>query len=218
MRDPIRARPTEVRADASVARPASRGDARAAEGNAAVSLRRADQRKLFFFPFCNSRRLTHAVGCDTSAHKQGEDHERLAQEALAGLRDSCPRVVGATSTAQTRPTFTRMPAEGKDTPKICLGFWATVDEPNMRRVKQIGVDYVLTGGPRIPWDEAEVRARIDRFKSGGLTLCNMMISGFDDVIWGRPGADAQIANVIASIRAAARLGSPSSNTTFMQTG
>ena len=110
--------------------------------------------------------------------------------------------------AQTRPTFTRMPAEGKDTPKICLGFWATVDEPNMRRVKQIGVDYVLTGGPRIPWDEADVRARIERFKSGGLTLCNMMISGFDDVIWGRPGADAQIANVIASIRAAGKAGLP----------
>ena len=48
------------------------------------------------------------------------------------------------ASAQTRPTFTGMPAEGKDTPKICLGFWATVDEPNMRRVKQIGVDYVLT--------------------------------------------------------------------------
>ena len=86
-----------------------------------------------------------------------------------------------------------MPAEGKDTPKICLGFWAAVDEANMRRVKQIGVDHVLTGGPRIPWDEADIRARIDRFKAGGLTLCNMMISGFDDVIWGRPGADAQIA-------------------------
>jgi D-mannonate dehydratase len=112
------------------------------------------------------------------------------------------------ASAQTRQAFTRMPAEGKDTPKICLGFWATVDEPNMRRVKQIGVDYVLTGGPRIPWDEADVRARIDRFKAGGLTLSNMMISGFDDVIWGRPGADAQIANVIMSIRAAGKAGLP----------
>ncbi len=112
------------------------------------------------------------------------------------------------ASAQTRPTFSRMPAEGKDTPKICLGFWATVDEASMRRVKQIGVDHVLTGGPKIPWDEADIRARIDRFKGGGLTLCNMMISGFDDVIWGRPGADAQIANVIASIRAAGRAGLP----------
>ena len=74
----------------------------------------------------------------------------------------------------------------------------------MRRVKQIGVDYVLTGGPKIPWTEADVRSRIERFQAGGLTLCNMMISGFNDVIWGRPGADAQIADVIASIRAAGK--------------
>ena len=87
-------------------------------------------------------------------------------------------------TQSPRASTFRMPAESAGTPKICLGFWATVDEPNMRRVKQVGVDHVLTGGPRIPWDEAEIRARIDRFKAGGLTLCNMMISGFDDVIWG----------------------------------
>jgi hypothetical protein len=27
-------------------------------------------------------------------------------------------------------------------------------------------------------DTKEVRARIEQFKAGGLTLCNMMISGF----------------------------------------
>ena len=106
------------------------------------------------------------------------------------------------ASAQTRPPFAGMPVEGKETPKICLGVAATLDEDGMRRVKQIGVDHVLSGGPRIPWSEADIRARIDRFKSGGLTLCNLMISGFDDVIWGRPGAEAQIADVIASIRAA----------------
>jgi mannonate dehydratase len=121
----------------------------------------------------------------------------------AALASSARRV-----SAQTRPAFSRMPPEGTDTPKLCLGFWATVDEPNMRRVKQIGVDHVLTGGPRIPWDEADVRARMDRFKSAGLTLYNMMISGFDDVIWGRPGADAQTADVITSIRAAGKAGLP----------
>jgi mannonate dehydratase len=110
--------------------------------------------------------------------------------------------------AEDEPTFSRMPAEGKDTPKICLGLWGPVDEPGMRRVKQVGVDYVLTGGPKIPWSEGDVRARMEQFKVGGLTLCNMMISGFDDVIWGRPGADAQIADVITSIRAAGNAGLP----------
>jgi len=88
--------------------------------------------------------------------------------------------------AETEPTFSRMPVEGKDTPKICLGFSGPVGESGMRRMKQIGVDYVLTGGPKIPWSEGDLRARIEQFKLGGLTLCNMMISGFDDVIWGRP--------------------------------
>jgi mannonate dehydratase len=110
--------------------------------------------------------------------------------------------------AQTPPSFPQMPGESKDTPKICLGFYGTVDEASMRRLKQIGVDYVLTGGPKLPWTEEDVRSRIDGFKAGGLTLFNMMISGFNDVIWGKSGADAQIEQVIASIRAAGKAGLP----------
>jgi mannonate dehydratase len=103
--------------------------------------------------------------------------------------------------------FLRMPAEGRNTPKICLGYPAA-DEAGMRRIKQIGVDHVLMGGPRIPWEEAEIRARLAQYKAGGLTISNLMISGFNDVIWGRPGADEQTENVIKSIRAAGRAGLP----------
>ena len=78
----------------------------------------------------------------------------------------------------------------------------------MRRYKQIGVDYVLMGGPRAPWEEADLRARMDRYKAAGITIINMMIGGFDDVIWGKPGADAQIENVIKSIRVAGKVGLP----------
>jgi mannonate dehydratase len=138
--------------------------------------------------------------------RSGISRRRMLQAMGAAALVSSTRR-SATLRAQ-QPKFSRMPVEAKDTPKICLGFWGTVDEAGMRRVKQIGVDYVLTGGPRIPWDEAEIRSRIDRFKSGGLTLCNMMISGFNDVIYGRPGADAQIADVITSIRAAGKAGLP----------
>src|SRR5688572_954244 len=115
---------------------------------------------------------------------------------------------GSAGAAQGRPGSWRMPVEEAGTPKLCLGFYMPMDEANIRKVKQIGVDYVLMGGPRMPWEENEVRARIERFKVGGLTLYNMMISGFDDVIWGRPGADAKIADVITSIRAAGRAGLP----------
>src|SRR5436853_3952342 len=88
--------------------------------------------------------------------------------------------------------------EGPDTPKICLEAGAGglaaggYDEAGMRRIKQLGVDYVLTGGPKIPWQESEVRARIEKFKSGGITLYNMMIGGFPKTIYGKPGRDEEI--------------------------
>jgi mannonate dehydratase len=96
--------------------------------------------------------------------------------------------------------------QGGSMPKICLGTQPELDGAGMRTLKQIGVDFVLMGGPRIPWDEADLRARMDRFKAAGLTICNMMISGFNDVIWGKPGRDAQIENVIKSIRVAGKVG------------
>jgi mannonate dehydratase len=45
-----------------------------------------------------------------------------------------------------------MPGEGPDTPKISAPIARqNLNEAAIRRVKQIGVNYVLTGGPRIPW-------------------------------------------------------------------
>jgi len=103
--------------------------------------------------------------------------------------------------------------EGPDTPKLCLGVFDGGGDPSrpesgMRRIKQLGVDYVLGGGPRIPWQEEELRARIERFKANGLTLYNLMISGFPNTIYGRPGRDEEIDKVIQSIRAAGRAGLP----------
>jgi mannonate dehydratase len=99
-------------------------------------------------------------------------------------------------------------AEGPETPKLCLGVPANLDEAGMRRIKQIGVDYVLMGGPPIPWQESELRARMERFRAGGLTICNMMISGFPNTLYGRPGRDEEIEKVQQSIRAAGRVGLP----------
>jgi mannonate dehydratase len=123
--------------------------------------------------------------------------------AAALVPGAVPRLAGA-----AQPAFSRMPGEGKDTPKICLGGVAASDAAGLRRLKQIGVDYVLTGGPKIPWDEADLRGRMDQCKAAGITLCNLMISGFDDVIWGRPGATEQTENVIKSIRVAGKVGLP----------
>jgi len=115
----------------------------------------------------------------------------------------------AASLGAAKETKKRWPiTEGPSTPKICLGVRADLDEAGMRRIKQLGVDYVLTGGPKIPWTEEEVRRRIEHFKKGGLTLCNMMIGGFKNTIYGRPGRDEEIDKVRRSIRAAGKAGLP----------
>ena len=104
--------------------------------------------------------------------------------------------------------------EGGDTPKICLEMGGgrlsvgSLDEAGMRRVKQLGVDYVLMTGPPIPWREDQIRSTMDRLKSGGLALGNMMIAGFSNTIYGRPGRDEEIENVRQSIRAAGKAGLP----------
>jgi mannonate dehydratase len=105
-------------------------------------------------------------------------------------------------------------AQASGVPKICLeagsGALAAgaLDEEGMRRIKQLGVDYVAMRGPRIPWQEAELRARMEHLKSGGLTLFNMMIDGFRNTLYGRPGRDEEIEKVCESIRAAGRAGLP----------
>ena len=64
------------------------------------------------------------------------------------------------------------------------------------------------GGPKMPWEEAEIRSRIERLKNGGLTLFNMMISGFPKTLYGQAGRDEEIEKVKESIRAAGRAGLP----------
>src|SRR6185436_16659432 len=106
----------------------------------------------------------------------------------------------------------------KDLPKICLDAGSGGAPPgasggdaaaaSARRIRQLGVEHVISGGPRIPWEEAGLRTMIDRLKSNGLTLANLMISGFNNAIYNRPEKDADIEKVIQSIRAAGKVGLP----------
>ena len=103
---------------------------------------------------------------------------------------------------------------GDATPRICLevgtgGLAAgTPDAAGMRRIKQLGVDHVLSGGPKIPWDEGHLRELMERLRTGGLTLGNLMIGGFPNTIYGKAGRDEEIEKVMQSIRAAGRVGLP----------
>src|SRR5215831_8819525 len=84
----------------------------------------------------------------------------------------------------------------------------TVDEAGMRRVKQLGVNDVLMGGPPIPWLETDLRALMDKLKTAGLTLGNLMIGGFPKTLYGKAGRDEEIEKIQQSIRAAGRVGLP----------
>jgi mannonate dehydratase len=85
---------------------------------------------------------------------------------------------------------------------------ANVDETAMRRVTQLGVNDVLMGGPPIPWQEDDLRAFMDRLKTAGLTLGNMMIAEFPKTLYGKSGRDEEIDKVLRSIRVAGKLGLP----------
>jgi mannonate dehydratase len=130
------------------------------------------------------------------------------------------RIIQATGAAglsistRRRSLAAQIEGERKDVPKICLELGVgslsggRFDERGMRRVKQLGVDYVVMGGPPIPWQEADVRSRIERLKSGGLSLFNMMISGFPNTLYGRRGRDEEIDKICESVRAAGRAALP----------
>ena len=90
---------------------------------------------------------------------------------VAGAATIAPSVMAA------QPFLKEWPiVESPDTPKLCLGLGdsgrVSGDGQNdgVRRIKQLGVKYVLGGGPRIPWREEDLRARIERLKAEGVTL------------------------------------------------
>lgn len=139
-------------------------------------------------------------------------------------RRSILRLLGATALSASVPSRSLWPfaASGRDeasragTPKIALELSRTgsnfatgiVDETGMRRLKQLGVNDVLMGGPPIPWQESDLRALMDKLTSGGLILDNLMIYGFPKTLYGKPGRDEEIDKVRQSIRAAGKVGLP----------
>lgn len=44
---------------------------------------------------------------------------------------------------------------GQDKPRMCL--ISSLDRGYMRKLKQIGIDYILCGGPQIPWTKKPAR-------------------------------------------------------------
>jgi mannonate dehydratase len=100
--------------------------------------------------------------------------------------------------------------EGPDTPKICLiaGDGGVDPEAGAKRIKQLGVNHVIAGAGRIPWTEEQLKGILERYRGWGLAVGNIMISGFNNAIYARPGRDEEIDKVIQSVRAAGKAGLP----------
>ena len=112
------------------------------------------------------------------------------------------------------------PKEGKDTPKIALGMGdggGTRGQNNpdrsasVRRIKQLGVDNVLSGGPgRLPWTVETLTSVMEPWKTGGIQVGNLMIGLSNDILYGKPGnkRDEDIEKIKQSIIAAGQVGLP----------
>ena len=103
-----------------------------------------------------------------------------------------------------------LPQEGARTPKIACGINLSdgVTDEVLRSVVQLGVYHVLSGGPPIPWTVNQLRPIVEKLKAGGVILGNLMITGFPNTIYGRPGRDQEIEKVRQSIEAAGAAGVP----------
>src|SRR5689334_14269467 len=140
---------------------------------------------------------------------------------------------GALSTAVEAPLPAAQvpppPKEGPNTPKIAVGMGdaglpvgggrgrgaqsgANPPDPAAapRRIKQLGVDHVLSGGPQVPWTEESLNAVIEPWKAMDIHVGNLMINLSPDIIYGRPGnkRDEDIEKIKQSIVAASRVGLP----------
>ena len=132
----------------------------------------------------------------------------LATTALAPAL--LPVAVSAQSAEKPWWLGNGMPQEGAATPKIAcaINLGDGITDEAIRSVVQIGVYHVLSGGPAIPWSASQLQPMVDRLKAAGVKLGNLMIGGFPNTIYGRPGRDEEIEKVRQSIQAAGQAGIP----------
>ena len=137
----------------------------------------------------------------------------LAAMSVVGIGSASAGIIDPVSTSNPgeKPAQKKVKwpvKEGADTPKLCMPTSFTADVKAMRRIKQIGIDYVIMSGPKIPWKEEDIRSAMERFKAQGLTIINMMFGGINNTILGREGRDEEIENVKKSLIAAGAAGLP----------
>ncbi|MGK2860497.1 MAG: mannonate dehydratase [Chitinophagaceae bacterium] len=107
-------------------------------------------------------------------------------------------------------------SEGPHTPKLVMGCPLNAGVKQMRRLKQIGVNHISTGGwtnqealSNPPgWKVSELKGYMNKFKENGLTLINLMHPVGTNIVLGRDGRDAEIEIFKESLRVAGICGLP----------
>jgi mannonate dehydratase len=137
---------------------------------------------------------------------------RHAIQAAIGTAALAAEAAQTASAAQVPPA----PKEGKGTPKIAVGMGDGFP-PNgdravaAKRIKQLGVDHVLSGGPgALPWTTEVLTTLMEPWKANGIEVSNLMIGLSSDILYGKPGAkrDEDIEKVKQSIIASGKVGLP----------
>lgn len=129
--------------------------------------------------------------------------------AVLSIAGASEGAVAEPSPAKTSAKKVEWPVlEGPDAPKLTMVCPPNATPERMRRHKQFGCDYLLIGGPSLPWTEAALRATMDRFRAEGLTVINMMLPPMTEIIYRRKGCDEEIQKVQDSLRAAGAAGLP----------
>ncbi|NDJ14734.1 MAG: hypothetical protein EBY17_26655 [Acidobacteriia bacterium] len=131
---------------------------------------------------------------------------------MAGSSALIPAAAETLSAAQVP----QAPKESDKTPKIALGMGdgfapgATDPAEGPRRIKQLGVNHVLSGGGAAPWTEESLKKSMAPWKAMGIQVSNLMINLSPDIIYGKAGAkrDEGIEKVKQSIVAAGKVGLP----------
>jgi mannonate dehydratase len=129
-----------------------------------------------------------------------------------------PLAAQVASAAQVPPA----PKESKDTPKIAVGMFdgggggggrgaANRDmTAAVRRIKQLGVNHVLSGGGQLPWTVEALTAQMEPWKTAGIQVANLMINLSPDILYGKAGTkrEEDLEKLRQSIVAAGRVGLP----------
>jgi mannonate dehydratase len=142
---------------------------------------------------------------------------------MLGSGTLAPFAASPLTAAQIPPA----PKEGTGTPKIAVSMGdsgmgaagrgaqagAEPRDPaaGPRRVKQLGVDHVLGGGPPVPpWTEEGLTSLMEPWKAAGISVDNLMINLSPDILYGKAGSkrDEDIEKIKQSIVAAGKVGLP----------